>query len=57
MSRNGREFYGEEVCGKLQEGKEIALKRVHGRIEESWTIGEESVVPFWAGKELRWAIV
>jgi len=34
------------------------LQKVEGRkVVELWVMGNESVVPFWAGKELRWEIV
>ncbi|KDQ64670.1 hypothetical protein JAAARDRAFT_28309 [Jaapia argillacea MUCL 33604] len=51
----GRRFYGRQ--GK---GETVVLRRVEGegkKVQEEWKVGEESVVPFWAGKELGWEIV
>ena len=34
------------------------MKRTVGKkVDEVWVKGAESVVPFWAGRELRWEIV
>jgi dihydroorotase len=59
VSTFGRSFYGvpagEHVEGK---GRVVLLRKVQGkRVEEKWDLGGESVVPFWAGKELGWEIV
>ncbi|KZT12754.1 dihydroorotase [Laetiporus sulphureus 93-53] len=55
VSTNGRAFYG--VPARADKDR-ITLKRVQGRlVPESWEEGGQSVVPFWAGKELNWEIV
>lgn len=54
MSRFGREFYRQQV----PDGRSVTLKRTVGKkVDEVWVKGAESVVPFWAGRELRWEIV
>ena len=53
VSGFGRKFYGVETT----EGK-VTLQKVTNRIvEHSWSLGDASVVPFWAGKEIGWEIV
>ena len=53
VSTNGRAFYRKPA----REGDKVVLKRAHKPIHDIWTQGEDSVVPFWDGKELRWEIV
>jgi dihydroorotase len=54
VSTFGREFYGV----REEEGKSVMLRKGGGKkVDESWVSGGESVIPFWAGKELRWEIV
>lgn len=58
MSRFGRAFYRRELSKSIEDGDKTVLRRVEGRkVDDMWVMGEESVVPFWAGKELRWEIV
>jgi len=58
VSTFGRAFYGKEIQGTSEGEKTTVLKKVEGRkVDEQWVMGNESVVPFWAGKELRWEIV
>lgn len=53
VSGFGRAFYGRETT----EGK-VTLRKVSDKVvEESWSLGDASVVPFWAGKEIGWEIV
>jgi dihydroorotase len=61
VSEFGRRFYRCEVQRMAEEGN-VKVRKVldkGGRkIEEKWIGDEEqSVVPFWAGKELKWEIV
>jgi dihydroorotase len=58
VSGFGRAFYNRELHG-IAEGKEkTVLRKIEGKkVDEQWVMGNESVVPFWAGKELRWEIV
>jgi len=57
VSRFGRAFYGRELQGTIEEKKTV-LRKIEGKkVDEQWVMGNESVVPFWAGKELRWEIV
>ncbi|KAI0759928.1 Dihydroorotase [Irpex lacteus] len=53
VSTNGRAFYKKPA----RAGLEVSLRRTTKRIDEVWTQGQDSVVPFWAGKELGWDIV
>jgi len=56
VSRFGRAFYGRELQGTIEEKKTV-LRKIEGKkVDEQWVMGNESVVPFWAGKELRWEI-
>jgi dihydroorotase len=63
VSAFGRAFYARAfpgVGGDWNRGKTVVLRRVDGegrKVDERWVMGEESVVPFWAGKALRWEIV
>lgn len=58
VSKNGRAFYQREVPKDIQPS--VFLRKVtsgEGIIEETYALGDDSVVPFWAGKELGWEIV
>jgi dihydroorotase len=58
VSRFGRAFYGRELQGTIEGKEKTVLRKIAGkRVDEQWVMGNESVVPFWAGKELRWEIV
>lgn len=52
----GRSFYGRKAGGE-----KVVLKKVAGesgmKVQENYILGEESVVPFWAGKTIGWEIV
>lgn len=52
VSGHGRAFYRRPA----REGSFVRLRRSTTVIEEVWTLGEQSVVPFWAGKEIEWEI-
>jgi len=58
VSKFGRAFYGREIGGERAELR-VVVRKVEGgrRIEDKWVMGEENVVPFWAGKELQWEII
>ena len=53
VSTHGRAFYRKPA----RESETVLLRRTRRVVEEKWTQGEDSVVPFWAGKELGWEIV
>lgn len=59
VSGFGRAFYGEKV--DVSRSQLVVLRRVDGqadnKVEERYALGEQSVVPFWAGKKLEWEIV
>jgi len=59
VSTFGRKFYGREISSK---GRKVVVLRKVGpenvrKIEERFSVGQESVVPFWAGKKIDWEIV
>lgn len=55
----GRKFYGREILPS--NGREVVLRKVgpekSKKVEERYVMGEDSVVPFWAGKSIAWEIV
>ena len=53
VSTNGRAFYRKPA----RAGEKVVLRRAKAKVQEVLTQGEDSVVPFWAGKELNWEIV
>lgn len=57
-SENGRAFYREPI-DKSQNARVITLQRTKpGKlVEDDYVLGNESLVPFWAGKEIGWEIV
>jgi len=57
VSSFGRAFYG---VGVRVGDERVVLRKLEGKgrkVDERWVLGEESVVPFWAGKQLKWEIV
>ncbi|THH20141.1 hypothetical protein EW146_g1153 [Bondarzewia mesenterica] len=58
VSTFGRRFYGREVAENNGHMHRVLLKKVPKKVvTDSWSLRGESVVPFWAGKELNWEIV
>lgn len=54
VSTNGRVFYRASASA----GENVVIRKVQGkRVEEKWVEGEQSVVPFWAGRDLSWEVV
>jgi dihydroorotase len=56
VSSHGRRFYGFEVKGTSSDEK-IAIFRSRMKVQETMSLHGETVVPFWAGKELNWSLV
>lgn len=54
ISKRGREWYG---VGEGEERRKITLKREEWTVPLSMPFGTEEVVPFLAGKKLKWKIV
>ncbi|KAJ7591333.1 Dihydroorotase [Mycena floridula] len=53
-SRNGRDFYRRPPSGV---GKSVTLQKASQRVaSDGYSLREESVFAFWAGKELTWKI-
>lgn len=66
VSSNGRMFYQRPVpvtlieneSGEVEERKQtVVLRRAKHAVDDVWALGEDSVVPFWAGRELDWEIL
>lgn len=55
VSNFGRKFYQCELT-VAQTKAGVVLKRNGQSIQQSWTIGDENIVPFWAGQHLKWSI-
>ena len=54
VSNYGRAFYGRSAGANA---RRIVLERVKRyRVDDTWTFGDETVQPFWAGRELDWQI-
>ncbi|KAJ7179380.1 Dihydroorotase [Mycena filopes] len=51
----GRRFYQCDL--NAEETLKVVLQRSDAHVVEKYGTGEESVVPFWAGKQLGWKIV
>ncbi|KAF8491420.1 hypothetical protein JB92DRAFT_3006168 [Gautieria morchelliformis] len=54
-SNFGRKFYQRELTA-AHANAEVILTKVEQHIERNWTMGDENVVPFWAGQKLGWSI-
>ena len=54
-SNFGRKFYQRERTA-TQANPEVVLRRAKQQIQQHWTMGDESIVPFWAGQYLEWSI-
>lgn len=57
VSGNGRAFYKTPIGSQDAEKKTVLKKVDANKVNDSWDLGGESVVAFWAGKSLRWEIV
>jgi len=57
VSSNGRKFYGFE--SSLSQTSRVTLRRVSdgAQVDEHFTLGGQTVVPFMSGKKLGWQIV
>ncbi|KIJ70344.1 hypothetical protein HYDPIDRAFT_105051 [Hydnomerulius pinastri MD-312] len=54
VSDYGRAFYRRPPSANA---RRIVLQKVKGiKVEDTWVIGNVSVTPFWAGKEIGWRI-
>lgn len=54
VSMNGRAFYKMPIGPQDVETKTVLRKVDGNKVADSWGLGGESVVSFWAGKKLRW---
>lgn len=52
-SNSGRKFYQREHA---QASGAVVLRRNKQQIKQSWTVGDVTIVPFWAGKDIEWSI-
>ncbi|KAF4619910.1 hypothetical protein D9613_005534 [Agrocybe pediades] len=57
VSKNGRAFYKKPLDSQHQ-GRIVTLRKtqVGKLVDEKYVLGSESLVPFWAGKEINWEI-
>jgi len=54
VSEFGRSFYKEPI---KSEAKSVVLRRSSAKVvDEQYTIGNDTLIPFWAGKALGWEI-
>ena len=53
VSDNGRRFYQKPT----RFNEVVRLRRVNYHVEEVLSLGADDVVPFWAGKDLRFSLV
>ncbi|CAL1700564.1 unnamed protein product [Somion occarium] len=53
VSGFGRAFYGRPAADE----RVTLRKTLHKFVEDSWALGDATVVPFWAGKQIGWEIV
>ena len=49
--------HGADFYGLPRNTETITLKRESWTVPESYPLGEESVVPLWAGKDINWRVV
>lgn len=49
----GRAFYKQPITTEPN----VILKKIPGKVvQDKWDLGNQSVISFWAGKELEWEI-
>lgn len=54
VSDYGRAFYR---CSAGANARRVVLERVQRyQVDDTWTFGDETIRPFWAGKGLGWQI-
>lgn len=58
VSEHGRTFYRQPVEQQLN-GRVMTLRKTPTKrlVDEKYVLENESLVPFWAGKEIGWEIV
>ena len=58
VSEFGRRFYGLELGDGDKEAYSAPVKlvRVASTVNQELSLGDQAVVPFWAGKTLNWNI-
>lgn len=54
VSDHGRAFYRRSAGANARRIVLAKVKRY--RVEDTWSFGDATVRPFWAGKELDWEI-
>lgn len=59
VSGHGRSFYKIPIENQKVGTKAVSLRRAPAGsvVDEKYVSGTESLVPFWAGKEIGWEIV
>ncbi|KAJ2933674.1 hypothetical protein H1R20_g3407, partial [Candolleomyces eurysporus] len=57
VSANGRAFYQRPYSSQKVGRDFVTIKKIAPRkVDELYTLGEQKLVPFWAGKEVSWEI-
>ena len=58
VSEFGRRFYGFDLGDGNKEGYSAPVKlvRVVSNVNQELSLGDQSVIPFWAGRTLAWSI-
>jgi dihydroorotase len=54
VSTNGRRFYKKELTDSPSV---VKLRRSPATVKSQWNQGDDSVTPFWAGKQLGWQLL
>jgi len=56
VSTFGRRFYQREL--HVEQTVKVVIRKIGTYVvEDRYGVGEECVVPFWAGKKINWQIV
>jgi len=54
VSDFGRSFYNQPIKSEV---KSVVLRRSPGKVvDEQYMLGNDALVPFWAGKAIEWEI-
>ena len=57
VSSNGRAFYQRPFSSQKVGRDSVTLKKIASKkVDEEYSLGEQKLVPFWAGKEIAWEL-
>jgi len=57
VSTFGRTFYRLDTQAQSREFVELKKMENEVKVQDNFSLGEETVVPFWAGEKIRWEVV